>query len=247
MICNWYNNLNGQKSRKAASGHVKLDILRPRGRRALQAIEIYSRKYYAERVKPLVEAAKCNLDGKATRSERMKIVRDCLKEAYKNESRKVREEIEAERLAQNRGGDNSDDSGDETSNEDDESHGTVVNAVKRQAYVTSVYQNMGVYLLLLAHWTTCPPFSSKSSRRYTALLGGSLWFSVQEACQAKRITLRASCEYLDERSCSNTYIHRNLQLSRRGGGWLWRLQHVGERLQRGLCAAVPRVRQEVIW
>ena len=48
----------------------------------------------------------------------MKIVRDCLKEAYKNESREVREEIEAERLAQNRGGDDSDDSGDETSNED---------------------------------------------------------------------------------------------------------------------------------
>ena len=56
----------------------------------------------------------------------MKIIRDCLKEAYKNESREVQEEIEAERLAQNRCGDNSDNSSDETSNEDDESHGTVV-------------------------------------------------------------------------------------------------------------------------
>lgn len=147
MVYNWYNNLHGQKARRAASGRLKLDILRPRGRRALQATEIYSRKYYAERVKPLVQAAKRDLGRKATRAEGMKIVRDCIKEAYKNESREIKEEIEAERLAQNETDDNSGDSGDETSNEGDESHGAVVSAVKRQAYVTFLYHNMGVDLL----------------------------------------------------------------------------------------------------
>lgn len=138
MIHNWFNNLSGQKSRRAAGGHVKLDILRPRGRRALQATEIYSRKYYGERISPLVKEAKKKLNRRPTRSESMKIIRDCTIEAYKNESREVKEEVEAERLAQQEDDDAGDSTDSEKADGGDGSHSAVRHAAKRQVYVNCI-------------------------------------------------------------------------------------------------------------
>lgn len=132
MVRNWYNNIKGQKGRKAGSKRVNLDILRPKGRRALQATEIYSRKYYKERVKPRVDAA---LKGKkATRSERLSTVKHLTRKIYESESREVKEEIEDERRALNNDDDDEDGSGEETG-DGDEARAVVVNPVKRQAYV----------------------------------------------------------------------------------------------------------------
>ena len=117
---------------------MKLDILRPRGRRALQATEIYSRKYYGERISPLVKEAKKKLNRRPTRSESMKIIRDCTIEAYKNESHEVKEEVEAERLAQQEDDDAGDSTDSEKADGGDGSHSAVRHAAKRQAYVNCI-------------------------------------------------------------------------------------------------------------
>ena len=144
MVRNWFNNLKGQKARKASASRLKLDILKPRGRRALQATEIYSRKHYAERIRPLVEAAKATLGRKPTRAERLKIIKDSTAAAYKNESREVKEETEAERLAQHEDNSSSD-SDSKTSDDGDETHRVMANAVKRQAYVACACYDVEYY------------------------------------------------------------------------------------------------------
>ncbi|EPS93721.1 hypothetical protein FOMPIDRAFT_94414 [Fomitopsis schrenkii] len=94
-INNWFRNHNGQKGRRAVTGRVNLSILRPKGRRALQPVEVYSRKYYDERVKPTVDAA-IEAGAVTEPSAKLNLVKRITREAYEADSDEVKAEIKDE-------------------------------------------------------------------------------------------------------------------------------------------------------
>ncbi|EPS97163.1 hypothetical protein FOMPIDRAFT_1018394 [Fomitopsis schrenkii] len=94
-INNWFRNHHGQKGRRAVTGRVSLSILRPKGRRALQPVEVYSRKYYDERVKPHVDAA-IEAGAVTDPSAKLNLVKCITREAYEADSDEVKAEIKEE-------------------------------------------------------------------------------------------------------------------------------------------------------
>lgn len=74
-----------------------MKLLKPKGRHALQLIEIYARKYYKSKVKEqLDQLCKENRYDRMVRFVHMKCL---MKEAFNNESADVKCEIEAEAKA----------------------------------------------------------------------------------------------------------------------------------------------------
>lgn len=95
QLHSWFYNKTGGKARKASkSGAAVVATLlsRVKPRRSYQEVELYSKKYYAEKVQPLVRQ---ELDSRnvCDMGTRLKIVRECTFEAYKSESPRIREEI----------------------------------------------------------------------------------------------------------------------------------------------------------
>ncbi|KAH9834381.1 uncharacterized protein C8Q71DRAFT_724986 [Rhodofomes roseus] len=93
-IYNWYNNLNSQQNRKAKATRVNLDVLRPKGSRTLKDTELYSRKYYKDRVQPLVETELG--ERKVLKVERIEVIKWWTKQAYDAEDEDVKAEIQEE-------------------------------------------------------------------------------------------------------------------------------------------------------
>ncbi|TFY57514.1 hypothetical protein EVJ58_g6971 [Rhodofomes roseus] len=134
---NWFNNKNGQKARRAESARVDLNILKPRGRRALQATEVYSRKYYKDRVKPLVDDALKS--GDYDKTARLNLIKRLTRETYEDESPEIKAEVEAEVLAARQElVESSDEGGDGDNEERDATPASSVNAVYRQAAVDNL-------------------------------------------------------------------------------------------------------------
>lgn len=67
-------------------------ISRVKPRRIRQEVELYSKKYYAEKIQPMVRH-ELDLQQVTDASGRLKIVRQCTLEAYEKESPEIREEI----------------------------------------------------------------------------------------------------------------------------------------------------------
>ncbi|KAH9836853.1 uncharacterized protein C8Q71DRAFT_858050 [Rhodofomes roseus] len=134
---NWFNNKNGQKARKAESARVDLSILKPRGRRALQPTEVYSRKYYKDRVKPLVDDALKS--GNYDKPARLNLIKRLTRETYEGEDPDIKAEVEAEVLAAKQElTESGDEGGDGDNEEHDATPASSVNAVYRQAAVDNL-------------------------------------------------------------------------------------------------------------
>lgn len=94
----WYRNKvasQGQCSRATKSLVEQMSSnLRPKGKRHLQAIEVYMQKYYTTRVKPAVDAAIAarSLGNKGN----LCIIKDVTKKIFKNETDEIKDEIEGE-------------------------------------------------------------------------------------------------------------------------------------------------------
>lgn len=88
-------NRTGQKGRKAQRGVSQLlnNLLGSSKRsRNLTELELYSRENYAERIEPRVQQ-EFNAQKPTTRGNRLRIVRACTKEAYKEETEEFRKTI----------------------------------------------------------------------------------------------------------------------------------------------------------
>ncbi|KAH9840979.1 uncharacterized protein C8Q71DRAFT_890293 [Rhodofomes roseus] len=93
-VYNWFNNQNCQQTRKAKATHVNLSLLKPKNRRNLKETEVYSRKYYDERIKPQVQE---ELSGRVvTKEERLGIIKRVTKELYDREDEEIKKEIRDE-------------------------------------------------------------------------------------------------------------------------------------------------------
>ncbi|TFY53688.1 hypothetical protein EVJ58_g9312 [Rhodofomes roseus] len=93
-VYNWFNNQNCQQTRKAKATHVNLNLLKPKNRRNLKETEVYSRKYYEERIKPQVQE---ELSGRVvTNKERLEIIKRVTKELYDREDEDIKKEIRDE-------------------------------------------------------------------------------------------------------------------------------------------------------
>ncbi|PBK67754.1 hypothetical protein ARMSODRAFT_1020271 [Armillaria solidipes] len=75
---------------KKIAGGVSVRDIFPRNSRALKAEELYSRKYYQTRVKPLVEDKK---EEGSTQGQILNLVKAMTKEVFAQESEEIREEI----------------------------------------------------------------------------------------------------------------------------------------------------------
>ncbi|KAJ8580180.1 hypothetical protein M405DRAFT_869666 [Rhizopogon salebrosus TDB-379] len=85
----WHSNRSASRKGRAAQTSTRAvrflrDLLRPRGGRSLTEPEMYSRLYYASRVRPTVEAIIKSCSS-TTRGERLTIIRDCTRSAWENE------------------------------------------------------------------------------------------------------------------------------------------------------------------
>jgi hypothetical protein len=85
----WHSNRSASRKGRAAQTSTRAvrflrDLLRPRGGRSLTEPEMYSRLYYASRVRPTVEAI-IKSRSSTTRGERLTIIRDCTRSAWENE------------------------------------------------------------------------------------------------------------------------------------------------------------------
>ncbi|TFY65470.1 hypothetical protein EVJ58_g1965 [Rhodofomes roseus] len=93
-IYNWFNNQNCQQTRKAKAAHVNLNLFKPKNRRNLKDTEVYSRKYYEERIKPRVQE---ELSGRVVpKDERLEVIKRVTKEVYDGEDEELKEEIREE-------------------------------------------------------------------------------------------------------------------------------------------------------
>ncbi|TFY57774.1 hypothetical protein EVJ58_g6820 [Rhodofomes roseus] len=93
-VYNWFNNQNCQQTRKAKATHVNLSLFKPKNRRNLKETEVYSRKYYEERIKPQVQE---ELSGRVvTKEERLGIIKRVTKELYDREDEEIKKEIRDE-------------------------------------------------------------------------------------------------------------------------------------------------------
>ncbi|KAJ2975836.1 hypothetical protein NUW54_g11666 [Trametes sanguinea] len=95
----WYQNHGGRSNGSDAPerGH-EIQLPKVKGTRALQPIEVYSKRYYESKVKPLVEEEiqKRKLERaieKLSPVERLEIIRQCTRNAFEAESSEIREEI----------------------------------------------------------------------------------------------------------------------------------------------------------
>lgn len=95
---NWYGNHVGQRARRIAAGpSVALKVAKPKGRRALQPIEVYARKYYKTRVKEKLDEM-CKVHG-YDRKERFAQMKRLTKEAFANEPDDIKREVDEEARA----------------------------------------------------------------------------------------------------------------------------------------------------
>ncbi len=98
----WFHNHGHKTSRRGGDKKVpKLRIAREKNTRALQEIEIYSKKYYKKNVKPAVKVELKRLkalrsDDKLPPEDRLEVVRRLTQEHYDNETAEVRAWVVAE-------------------------------------------------------------------------------------------------------------------------------------------------------
>lgn len=98
MLHNWYGNHIGQQACRIATGPKNcIKLLKPKGRRALQPIEIYARKYYQSRVKEELDRI-CKENG-YDRKARFAHMKRLTREASESESDDVKHEIQEEAQA----------------------------------------------------------------------------------------------------------------------------------------------------
>ncbi|SJL11244.1 uncharacterized protein ARMOST_14647 [Armillaria ostoyae] len=84
----WFQNHGSAK--KVETAACLADMFAKPRTRALKAEEVYSRQYYAERIKPLVDQRKIGI---STRGEVLKIIKETTKEVFEVESEEVRNQI----------------------------------------------------------------------------------------------------------------------------------------------------------
>ncbi|KAH9913411.1 uncharacterized protein B0H18DRAFT_960372 [Fomitopsis serialis] len=166
QIYNWFNNLASQQNRKAKSTRVNTDLFfKSKSRRSLKDTEVYSRMYYDERVKPLVEKeiAKKKVAGHiVARTERLQIIKDVTVKAFDKENETIKAEVRAQMLArQTMAGNSTDDGSEGEEGADKESPENVIDAVMCQAVLDDlpailrqlfleIYRRTGWYFLVLA-------------------------------------------------------------------------------------------------
>jgi hypothetical protein len=85
----WHSNRSASRKGRATQTSTRAvqflrDLLRPRGGRSLTEPEMYSRLYYATRVRPTVEAI-IKSRSSTTKGERLTVIRDCTRNAWENE------------------------------------------------------------------------------------------------------------------------------------------------------------------
>ncbi|KAH9829198.1 uncharacterized protein C8Q71DRAFT_447374 [Rhodofomes roseus] len=117
-IYNWYNNLNSQQNRKDT--------------------ELYSRKYYKDRIQPLVETELGERE--VSKVERIEVIKRRTREAYDAEDAEVKAEIQEEIRALRASRAERGTSEGEGTEEVTDEH--VINAIASQAYVSQACECM---------------------------------------------------------------------------------------------------------
>ncbi|KAH9918024.1 uncharacterized protein B0H18DRAFT_1123294 [Fomitopsis serialis] len=159
QIYNWFNNLSSQQNRKAksTSTRVSANLFKKKSSRGLKEIEVYSRKYYDDRVKPLVDE---ELKGRTnvSRGERLNIIKAKTEEKFKVETESIKAEIKADMLALRTMAATSEKDGEEGDEDADEN---TINAVVCQSVIEDlpailrqlfreIHRKTGWYFLVLA-------------------------------------------------------------------------------------------------
>lgn len=102
MLRNWFNNTRRGRGRQADSA-VNIGAILDSGtrntRRTLQGPEMYSKQYYAERVRPVVEEEIKKLDHQPSKGELLALRNKITRDVFEKESAEIQREIDVARYA----------------------------------------------------------------------------------------------------------------------------------------------------